>query len=230
MKTVFIYALKDPRDGAVRYIGKANDPSFRFRRHLRAVEGTHKANWIRQLRGLSLIPVLEILDEIPRSQWEFFERAYIKVYRESGALLTNLTKGGDGVEISCPVVLARMAAKRRGSKHSPEIRRKMSEAQTGEKNHRFGKPGTNLGRKFSPEHCANISRGKMGGRPKVVWTPARREEASKVKLGERNPQFGKTGTQSPNFGKKLTDAQKRHLSLKQSEFQRKKKEDKNVLR
>lgn len=141
MKTVFIYALKDPRDGAVRYIGKTETPKGRMRAHLRSKQGSHKAHWILQLKALGVVPEMEILDEVPDSQWEFFERAYIKVYKEFGACLTNMTPGGD---ICGPLFL--------GHKHSEDSKRRISEGVT----------GNGLGVPKTPEHRAKLSRSLMG--------------------------------------------------------------------
>ena len=33
MENVFIYALSDPRDDKIRYIGKANNPESRYKNH-----------------------------------------------------------------------------------------------------------------------------------------------------------------------------------------------------
>lgn len=191
MKTVFIYALKDPRDGAVRYIGKAKDPRYRFRAHLGSEPGTHKAHWIRQLKDLELIPSMEILDEVPESQWEFFERAYIKVYRESGAALTNITDGGDGGATTTGKKWSlerRMAAK--GRKHpprSPEWCAAISAAKIGRPGHshtletREAMSVIMSGRKYpprSPEVCANMSRA-MKGVPKSPESIAARTGKSR---------------------------------------------------
>jgi len=50
----------------------------------------------------------------------------------------------------------------KGIKRSEETRKKMSEAQIGEKNHRFGKPSFNRGKTFSQETCKKISESKKG--------------------------------------------------------------------
>jgi len=60
MITTFIYALKDPTDNKVRYIGKANDPHKRYGDHLNSGrdKNTHKRNWINNLRQEKLKPIL----------------------------------------------------------------------------------------------------------------------------------------------------------------------------
>lgn len=98
MRPVYIYALTDPLTGVVRYIGKSVCPARRLYLHVLRSEAkqTHKDCWISNLRSKNSAPVLTVLDEVPSSQQNFFERAYIKAYRESGADLTNHTDGGDG--------------------------------------------------------------------------------------------------------------------------------------
>lgn len=62
MKNVYIYALIDPRNNYVRYIGKANNPKERYKNHNNASrdKNTHKRNWINDLRKNSLRPELII--------------------------------------------------------------------------------------------------------------------------------------------------------------------------
>lgn len=108
MSTVFIYALKEPDTGEIRYIGKANDPVERCDQHIwdaiRSTKKSHKNHWIRFLLGRGLKPDLEILDEVPAEYWQQWEVAYIEFYREQGLNLVNTTLGGEGhhgAEFSC---------------------------------------------------------------------------------------------------------------------------------
>lgn len=99
METTFLYLLKDPDTEAIRYVGKSNKPAYRFYRHLDDAlkKTTHTANWIRKLLATGKRPVLELLDEVNRTEWQAVESAYITFFRESGADLTNLTFGGEGL-------------------------------------------------------------------------------------------------------------------------------------
>jgi predicted GIY-YIG superfamily endonuclease len=58
MRTYFIYALGDPRDGAVRYVGCTINPVSRFRDHVAASYDTSTYAWCRELRALGMKPVL----------------------------------------------------------------------------------------------------------------------------------------------------------------------------
>lgn len=150
----FIYALTDPRDGQIRYIGKADDPTRRYVAHTKAVRqrNPYKEAWIRKLAGLGLQPGLQILEQVLIAQWSDRERFWIAHYRTLGARLTNLCEGGQG---GCPLgrkmteehkariaeahrgrkrpadIVARIADKIRGQKRSPEQRTQMSEARKG---------------------------------------------------------------------------------------------------
>jgi len=98
-KTVFIYALKEPDTGEIRYIGKSDNPERRLKSHLSSAKKaqSHRAYWIRSLQSLGKVPLLEILDEVLYEHWQAWEAAYIEFFRESGCKLVNGTPGGDGV-------------------------------------------------------------------------------------------------------------------------------------
>jgi hypothetical protein len=94
----YIYALIDPRDGQMKYIGKANNPQRRYKDHLTDFRTEwQKALWIRQLKALKLKPELEILDEVNLIGWEFWEMWYIAYFRSIGVNLLNVKPGGNGL-------------------------------------------------------------------------------------------------------------------------------------
>ena len=60
-----VYALIDPRTGAVRYIGKSSTGMRRPRQHINKcylAGDDYKARWIRQLLSLGLTYEIAILD------------------------------------------------------------------------------------------------------------------------------------------------------------------------
>lgn len=179
MDTTFIYALKDPENGEIRYVGKSDNPKKRLCCHLtRSNEKCHRASWIKSLASRELKPALEIIDEVPKSEWPQWEVAYIEFFLEQGCELVNGTPGGD-----CgPSTLgkkhtkewraahsARMSGEKNpffGRKHSPESRKKQSEEKSGEKHPFFGKIGAQhpaFGLKPTPEKTAKVSQ-KLKGR------------------------------------------------------------------
>jgi hypothetical protein len=98
MENVFIYALSDPRNNQVRYIGKANNPEDRYTNHFNSSrdKNTHKRNWINSVRKDGLRPELIIIDEVPKSEWIYWEKFYISLFKTWGFSLVNYTEGGDG--------------------------------------------------------------------------------------------------------------------------------------
>lgn len=98
MKKTYIYALIDPRNNQVRYIGKSNNPKTRYRNHYNPSrdKNTHKRNWINELRNNELKPELLIIDEVDMSNWQYWENFYIYLYKFYGFELVNYTDGGDG--------------------------------------------------------------------------------------------------------------------------------------
>jgi hypothetical protein len=79
MEITNIYILIDPRTNMVRYVGKANNVTQRYRAHLNRARKhqIHKKNWIEQLKRLGLKPIIEIVDEVPINEWMFWETYWI---------------------------------------------------------------------------------------------------------------------------------------------------------
>lgn len=99
MKTTFIYVLKCPLSGEVRYVGKTNNPKERYKNHLNKAKdgGTHKRNWIGSLRKKGLKPVFETIKEVFVSEWKDWEKYCIGYYRDKGYKLVNFMGGGEGL-------------------------------------------------------------------------------------------------------------------------------------
>src|ERR1700676_2228644 len=91
----YIYALHDPRDWSIRYVGKANDPTHRLKIHIANRGVVRMRKFIQELRADGLIPVLSILQTCPRSAWQPWEKFWIATIRQSGAHLLNVAPGGN---------------------------------------------------------------------------------------------------------------------------------------
>jgi hypothetical protein len=71
--TTTVYALRDPRDGRIRYVGSTSlSPLKRFAEHHRtAVDGSHSnprvAAWIRELVGLDLTAEVVVIEVVPNA-------------------------------------------------------------------------------------------------------------------------------------------------------------------
>lgn len=167
-----IYALIDLRTDEIRYVGKTDrarkTPKRRLYEHIYEAEHGAKRyvyNWVRQLLSLNLLPIIDVLEEAPDDNWQWYETWWIVYGRVVGWRLTNVTMGGDGL-----------------NKPSEETRRKLSDAKSGENNPQFGKPPSEesnrkrsealSGRKHSDEHKRKNGEAHRG------------EKASSAKLTE----------------------------------------------
>lgn len=221
METTFIYALCEPDSDTIRYVGKSDNPKRRFWDHLatstRAT--THLGNWLRLLKGTGKLPLLEVLDEVPRPQWKFWEREYIRVFRAIGINLVNGTDGGDGV-VPTPETREKMLGPNNpmfGKKHSLETRRRIAEA--------------GRGRVCSEETREKMRRFKMG---KVV-SEVTRDKLRQSKLGKNNHRFGiptseetKEKQSLAGTGRKNTEAAKANMRAAQLLRRSKEKESRGL--
>jgi len=101
MKKTFIYSLVCPLDGQVKYVGKANDPKGRFRKHkslgdTNTGDNTAKNVWIKSLLDQGLLPILEIIEEVDVAEWKTKEKFYVRQFKENGIKLFNICGGGNG--------------------------------------------------------------------------------------------------------------------------------------
>lgn len=182
MRSTFIYVLIDPRDRQVRYVGKSVRPASRLREHLqraRLGRASHLYCWI---RSIGAIPDIEVIDEVPDSDWQVAERFWIAYLRMVGADLVNATEGGEGIgQNPSPEVRRKMGANK-GRVFSADVRLKMSLARMGRKpskrtisaliernksipfsDERRRKIGdAQRGKKISPEHRAALSAAHSG--------------------------------------------------------------------
>jgi len=155
-QNTFIYALVDPRDKRIRYVGKSNTPKRRLNHHLHDNWVCHRTNWIKQLLGIGLSPQLIILEEVEQRIWKERECFWISLLRANGFNLVNSTEGGDGLENPSEEVRHKISvanigrpSSRKGKKNSAETRKKISEAMKGKQ--------LWLGRKHTPETIEKLS-------------------------------------------------------------------------
>jgi hypothetical protein len=95
----YIYALVDSISNKLRYVGKADNPEQRLKRHLGKdiKDGTRRANWLLGLQNKGKKPLLIILERVCNLYWPFHERKWITYYKNMyPGQLTNATEGGDG--------------------------------------------------------------------------------------------------------------------------------------
>lgn len=158
--TTFIYALKEPDTGEIRYIGKTNDPKRRFPEHVRNANKRRNycERWIFSLREAGQKPILEIVDEAPYEFRNPIEAAYIQFFREQGCELVNGTPGGDGLGSGAdhPAFgkkfsvehCTKLSQSHLGYKHSAERNERQSKRMVGN----MRSLGKNLGNTFRLGH------------------------------------------------------------------------------
>lgn len=140
----YIYALLDPRDRQIRYIGKTiHKAESRYKEHIAsatrpAQNETHCRRWIRRLIKDGYRPILVVLRRCPVGRLSELERSLIAAARSWGARLTNITAGGEGLDSETasrllkqrwkdPEQRAAFIASCIGRRHSKESLRRISE-------------------------------------------------------------------------------------------------------
>lgn len=172
--TTFIYALIDPRDWYVRYVGKSSKPRARFRNHLHPSKlkiETHKAHWLRELLGAGFVPIQEILEEVSKEHWMSAEKKWIEHYRSIPGYptLTNSTDGGEGTD---------------GYRFSEEQRKKLSNPKTWKERLRFSLGQTRRWAKASQEE-----RSKMLSNLRTPWPEEKRKKRSQDARSAKRPEI-----------------------------------------
>lgn len=93
---VAVYALLDPRDNTVRYVGKTTCPELRLREHIESAGNqSRRCRWIADLVAHGMEPTMVILDRVSAARWEHVERRWIAFYSRRGSLY-NVEIGGAG--------------------------------------------------------------------------------------------------------------------------------------
>lgn len=166
-ETVFIYALCEPHNENIRYIGKSVNPSMRLSQHIydayRKHSRTHLGCWIRSLNGKR--PRVLLLAQTDPKFWQSEEIRITRDARKRGENLTNASDGGEGVTMT-PEVRAKIRKSKLGARNPnygkklPLLTRtRMSLARRGvplSKSHRAALSAGRKGIKFSPSHCAAL--------------------------------------------------------------------------
>lgn len=129
---IFIYALKEPLSGAIRYVGKTNNLQKRYTKHLLAQGANPEKNaWIEQLKANGLKPQIEVLEECAESVWPDRERHWIANGKAQGWDLLNADEGGWGSPNPKSSTLRRMRQSHLGKTLSASTREKVRLASKG---------------------------------------------------------------------------------------------------
>jgi predicted GIY-YIG superfamily endonuclease len=94
---VFIYELRDPRDGRTYYVGASANPVQRYKQHLQ--ESNHeqasaKNRWLLSLLKHDLKPQLAVARLADESNWLRVEAEAIRQHVKAGSPLTNIVATG----------------------------------------------------------------------------------------------------------------------------------------
>jgi hypothetical protein len=87
---VYIYALIDPRNNSVRYVGQTLYPTMRLHSHNRPTDSLPKSQWIRELSAEGHTARMEILEETTKAAARVRELYWIAEHLSRGAALTNV--------------------------------------------------------------------------------------------------------------------------------------------
>jgi group I intron endonuclease len=202
VKKVFIYGLIDPNTNELRYVGKSVNPKMRLRKHIseRSKHDSYKDRWVRKLYRDGKKPELLIIDEVLKSNWQFWEIHYISYFKGIGCRLTNGTIGGD------------QPPSTKGRKHTEESKKKMSDFKKGKPI-----PWLNNDKPRTDKHKNNLSKSLKGRKSekeglnyKEIYGEERaneiRERLSKSHIGLNG------GENHPMYGKKHSDETKKKIS------------------
>lgn len=88
----YIYALTDPRDNQVRYIGQTDDMQNRLQQHIKERKSNPKCDWVKELVDAQLRPVMVQLATVTDDEnAHHIEYRWIYFGRKNGWNLTNTT-------------------------------------------------------------------------------------------------------------------------------------------
>lgn len=101
---MYIYLLIDPMTNMVRYVGQTYNVERRIKEHINECNSlsknkskSHKSNWIKKLKKMDKLPIMEIIETCYANDVDFWERHYISLYKSWGYNLVNKTDGGYGI-------------------------------------------------------------------------------------------------------------------------------------
>lgn len=191
-KPTFIYALHDPRDFSIRYVGKANNPERRARNHFKRPRGAAFRRFVAELKALGLSLRVSVLQTCSQESWANWEKFWIATVRASGAKLFNIAEGGNA-----PAPTSEQCrAARIGKKDSAETRNRKSLAAKGKPKspeHARNAGLAQRGVKKSIEHCMKLRAAKLGTKQSPETIAKRMEKM-------------KTISRSTEYREKMQDA------------------------
>lgn len=218
MERIYIYGLLDPRNYELRYIGKTNSIEARLRQHLydaRNGAKNHKCDWIRLLLSKDLKPIICILEEVTKENWQEVEKRFIADAKENGLRLTNFLEGGQGFTTdNHPLKGKRLSEEHKrkiskggkGLKRSSETRQRISKSKIGNKN--------GVGHVVSEKHKEILRRVNTGKLP----SEETRQKLREANLGRKNSKKTRQKISEANMGHATSGETRRKIaaSVKES--------------
>jgi hypothetical protein len=115
--TTYIYFLHKG-DNIPFYIGKSINPDLRKAEHRWKKKGGTKPDFV-------------IIDEVPTSEWLFWEKWYIELFKSWGFILENKNHGGGGMVKHSDESRLKISNSLKGKIHSKETKEKMKNSALG---------------------------------------------------------------------------------------------------
>ena len=209
LNNYMVYCLTNRVNGK-KYIGITNNLKRRWRRHCFRNSAIGYA--IRKY-GRDNFRISVLYSSLPLLTAQVLEGRLIVEMNTLAPSGYNIASGGKGGSNPVAGLTDAQKAERnrkisegnQGQKRSALQRRRISESLRGEKNPRFGKPGTMLGKEHTPEAKVKLSEAARGRRHSVetrrkmseshkgkVLSDDHRQKMSKSKRGENHHFYGKT--------------------------------------
>jgi len=87
-----IYALLDPNNQTIGYVGKSIDIATRYQQHITTHDGSPKSLWIKRLLEKGQKPEIKILERCESSILDERETYWMSFYMDSGESIHNVSK------------------------------------------------------------------------------------------------------------------------------------------
>lgn len=216
----YIYILKDPRDPAVKYVGKTIHRISRAKSHRSPNGESHCARWLKRLRSHGLQAIFEVIEAVPcGGDWASRERFWIADYKLRGAELCNMSAGGEGTFGPRLSAEAKERLRQRflGRPIPPEQRALISKSLTGKKQSpetvakrkstivaKFGRQGC-----FSDAHRKAVSEGLKGR----IMSPETREKLRQANLGKKYSAETIAKRLTGDVRKRIAESMRKHHAM-----------------
>jgi group I intron endonuclease len=178
-----VYALVDPRNGEIRYVGKSSNglkrPKAHFYPSSREKLKLPVYHWINKLIKLGMTPTIEILEESQACALPHVKMYYINLCKKEGNRLLNMTDGGEGTT---------------GRKVSEKTKNKLSLLYKGRKLTEEQKKKikiSKIGKKLTEQQKLNIA--KSSPRNRAVICMETQKEYRSIREASRNTKIDRKG-------------------------------------